>query len=193
MENIKIKNKIRKGVQKMKDTKKGITLIELIIVIALIGIILIPISNFFLTSYSNLHKVDKEIELQSQGEKALEKFVKISMMSSGIQSIKRNNEELNLQKKCTSIDRIVLKNSSASSEEEDYDVFQLIDNKLWYVRGEKDLDATKMGKVIGENISSINVEETKNLKEAEGIYLVINLSYKDVKSVVESKVYFRNK
>ncbi|MCY6959295.1 prepilin-type N-terminal cleavage/methylation domain-containing protein [Clostridium brassicae] len=177
----------------MKDTKKGITLIELIIVIALIGIILIPISNFFLTSYSNLHKVDKEIELQSQGEKALEKFVKISMMSSGIQSIKRNNEELNLQKKCTSIDRIVLKNSSASSEEEDYDVFQLIDNKLWYVRGEKDLDATKMGKVIGENISSINVEETKNLKEAEGIYLVINLSYKDVKSVVESKVYFRNK
>ncbi|WMJ80845.1 prepilin-type N-terminal cleavage/methylation domain-containing protein [Clostridium sp. MB40-C1] len=193
MENIKIKNKIGKGVQKMKDTKKGITLIELIIVIALIGIILIPISNFFLTSYSSLHKVDKEIELQSQGEEALEKFVKISMISSGIQSIKKHNEELKSQKKCISVDRIVLKNSSSSSEVDDYDVFQLLDNKLWYGRGEKDLDATKIGKVIGKNIYSIDIEGTKDLKEAEGIYIVINLSYKNVKSAVESKVYFRNK
>lgn len=53
---------------------KGFTLIELVLVIALIAIVMIPLSSFFLANYGYFNKSSQQIEAQEQAEKAVNAF-----------------------------------------------------------------------------------------------------------------------
>lgn len=62
--------------RKLKN-KKGVTLIELIIVLALITVVMIPVSSFFITNCKYLNKASKELEAQGQAEKSINNIADI--------------------------------------------------------------------------------------------------------------------
>ncbi|MCB2289672.1 prepilin-type N-terminal cleavage/methylation domain-containing protein [Clostridium sp. CS001] len=68
----------------MYRNKKGFTLIEIIISMAIFSIVMIAIYSFFLTNYKSLNRVSLEAEIQSQAQVAMDKITNIAMESSDV-------------------------------------------------------------------------------------------------------------
>jgi prepilin-type N-terminal cleavage/methylation domain-containing protein len=71
----------------MYRNKKGFTLIEIIIAMAIFLIVMVTIYSFFLTNYKFLNRVSLETEIQTEAEKAIEKITNIAMESSDVDII----------------------------------------------------------------------------------------------------------
>lgn len=71
----------------MIKVKKGFTLIELIITLAILGIMLSAVFMFFNFNTKTLSQADFEIELQRAGEKVIEQITNISIQSSKITQV----------------------------------------------------------------------------------------------------------
>lgn len=190
-----------KGELRIKVKKRGFTLIEVLITVAILGIVMIPLSNFFFTNYNTLNKVSKQIDLQSEGEKGIKKIVNSAIESKGIVEVRGGGKELGEENTAENIDRIVFKTVDDSGNDI-YKVFEVADNKLWHGTGDKNKIIDKdeslssnevSGMVIAENIQFVNVGAIESFINADGIKLTIVLSKDNVTSSVESEVYFRNK
>lgn len=191
-----------KGELIIKVKKRGFTLIEVLITVAILGIVMIALSNFFFTNYNTLNKVSKQIDLQSEGEKGMKKIVNTSIESKGILEVKRGAEYLESKNIAENIDTIVFKTIDSSGNDI-YDIFEVEDNKLWHGAStdsskiiDKDGTLTSgeiTGEIASQNIVSVSVEANKALKEARETIIRIVLSEGNVSTTLESQVYFRNK
>ncbi|MCY6370907.1 prepilin-type N-terminal cleavage/methylation domain-containing protein [Clostridium ganghwense] len=192
----------RVGDLNIKVKKKGFTLIEVLIVISILGIVMIPLSNFFFTNYKALNEVSKQVDLQSEGEKAIKKIVDFAIGSKGILEVKKGAEDLSRKTNGGNIDRIVFKTVDDSGSDL-YEIFEVADNKLWHgtsgdsnkiIDKDGSLSANEVsGMVIAENIQVVNLGASESFINADGVKLIIVLSKDKVTSSVESEVYFRNK
>ena len=186
--------------------RKGFTLIELIISLAILGIILVPISNFFLTNYKELNNVNRQLNLQFEGERAVKKFTDVAIESKGIVEVKSGQTDLSNIINADNVTRIVLKSIDENGDDV-YKIFELENGQIWYGTGEEDNTIDKdgtleqnevYGSVIAQNVNSIsligeNLMQNEGLEDAYVILIKIYLQDDDVSYSVQSKVYFRNK
>lgn len=80
--------------------KRGITLVELIVALALVVVVMIPLSSFFITNYKYLYKANKEIEAQRQAEKSMNNLsdVLINTKAALDRSYIGNNSSLSIER-----------------------------------------------------------------------------------------------
>jgi prepilin-type N-terminal cleavage/methylation domain-containing protein len=79
-------------INKNKD-KKGFTLIELVISMAIMGMVMVTIYSLFFSNYKTMNIVNSGIELQSQGEQAMNYLFNSAISAESINTIKDEKGE----------------------------------------------------------------------------------------------------
>lgn len=173
----------------MRKLKKGFTLIELLISISLILIVMGGIFTFFISTYKANNSVNDEIELQSQGEKAINFMMDNIIEAKGIESvIDTKDADVTEQSAPTDIKKLVV-----SKIDSTYNIFEIKNDALYYSNSnDVNSDAVNM---ISNFIYSVQISSLKDadLKSAEGIRINIYLKKKDMTKTITNEVYFRNK
>lgn len=185
--------------------KKGFTLIEVLIALGIMGIVAVAISTFFFSNFRIINETSVEIDLQREGEGAINLILEKAMGSNGILLVEENGINItnNAISGDSSINKIIFGSIDGTNE---HYIFQLYGNKLLYGKGEvtKDLD--------NDNILSENeVKSERIFENVEGLIIKSNENYTVSKSIsieiklgkiqgnirgekeVNSEVYFRNK
>lgn len=181
----------------MTVKKKGITLVELIIAMAILSIVLSVISSFFFVNYKTLNSVNKDLELQSQGEKTINFMVDNIIEGYGVKTVEiplvnlvSNNEtEVNENLKLnneTEIKKLSIERLKAGGEEYK---FELVGNTLNFYKGLEEK------KEICNNVSTILVTPLpsgKSFTDCKGIRIEIKLKLDKIEKEFVNEVYFRN-
>ncbi|MBU3127721.1 MULTISPECIES: type II secretion system protein [Clostridium] len=157
----------------MYNKKKGITLIELVISIAILSIALTVIYSFFSTDYKAINKAQVELELQSEAEKAIEKISDIAIQSSKMEKNKTNN--IKFIKENIEYEFILSGENNAKK------------NKKLYLQ----VDNTDKIE-IAKYIEDIIYNKTEQRDKIIGVEIEIKLEKNDIKKNIKTKVYFRN-
>ncbi len=171
----------------MYRNKKGFTLLELIISMAILSIVMSAIYSFFLSDYKSLNRVSSEVEIQTQAEKAIEKITNIGMESSSvIISTEGTDEKID-----NSVEYLKLSKNLVMEH-----TFTVEDNKLMLSTIDNGVDK---GKIEIANLVKYVIckEITVNDNGIKVIGIEIEIDFeagiKDkVYKVVKSEIYFRN-
>ncbi|MGH4118664.1 PilW family protein [Clostridium sp.] len=161
---------------------KGFTLIEILITLAILGVVLSVIYTFFFNNYKTINKAQIEIEIQSEGEKVIEKISNVAIQCSEMKLTTLDSDD-----KIDNIDdsiEFIVKERDESIVTEPYTfivkethTFTLIsDNRLC-------LD----GVVLGQFIQYIACTKITN-----GVQIEIKLKNMDVEKSISTTIYFRN-
>lgn len=174
----------------MKSCKKGFTLIEVIISMAIMGIVLVAIYSLFFSNYKTLNTVNSGVELQSQGEEAMNHLVDTALSANKVNYIKDGNgndiTEFNGldRKRISEISFTTVKLNKETNVVDDYiEKFTLqidSDNKISDTEGlykiyctEEEKDGAKKTVFVASFISSIEVtpfaEDSRSLIKVEDI------------------------
>ncbi|MFZ5353574.1 MAG: pilus assembly FimT family protein [Bacillota bacterium] len=177
----------------MRD--KGYSLIELMLVVALIVMIMIPIGSFFFINFKTFFRADNEIETQSQVQIAMTYFTEKAIEAKSIYSIN------------DSAGAVVNLNSSVSVSISRIVIYNIVDaNYLIYEHKDADGDGI-MDFCFAEStdpnhiapadnasyIDSIEIEPLQGqFSSCRGIRISISSSKKDSLSEITNDIYFRN-
>lgn len=177
-----------------KFNNRGLTLIELLVTLAITGIILCIIVSFFITNVRTFDRASSEVDLQSEGQYALEYITLIAAQSRGIKSIEN-------------VDGDVRTDTWGAVEETGLIIFdfEYIDESTKNVVNrdevfifDKDNNTILNGpKIVGRYIDEIKVEPVttnKKLSKQRGIILTLKLSQSkgSLSKIIKSQIYFRN-
>lgn len=177
----------------MKCSKKGITLVELLIALALLGTVMMVVSNFFFLNYKALNRESNEIDFQREAHAALNFIVKEAIVSKGIKEVYvNNNQELDISrlKNAANISKLILEGGNTSEERG----FKVIDNgeekQLYFYTSINNRETSSIE--VSSSIKSFDITSDRELKNASNIRVRIALT-KGRNPIIESQVYFRNK
>ena len=145
---------------------KGFTLIEVLITLAILGIILSAIYTFFFTNYKIINKAQIEIELQSEVEKIIDKISNVAIQ-------------------CSSMNLYILNDDGTIDSESEYIEFIGKETNQFILDSNKKLflDEVEVGQFI---------EYIACTKITNGVELEIKLRNKDVEKSISTTIYFRN-
>lgn len=171
----------------MYRNKKGFTLVELIISMAIFSIVMITIYSFFSTNYKFLDRVSLETEIQNEAEKAIDKITNIAMQSGSVDiSTEGTDGKINKNIEYIKLTRNVVMEHT----------FTVEDNKLMLATTDNGIDKGKIQVanfveyIICKDIS-INGSGTKVI--GIEIEIAFERGIKDNEDkVVKNEIYFRN-
>lgn len=168
--------------------EKGFTLVEVLITLAILGIILPIIFTFFLTNYKTLNKSEIEVEVQTQAEKAIEKITNIAIESSNvIISTEGTDEKID-----NSVEYLKLSKNLVMEH-----IFTVEDNKLMLKTIDNGVDKGKIEianfveYVICKEITIISAGVTKVIGIEIEIAFERGIKENEDK-IIKNKIYFRN-
>lgn len=181
-------------------TKKGVTLIELCVILAIILIVIAVIYPFFISNMKTLYETETRSDLQKEGQYAIKCFTDKAMEAQKIVELKDLDEKVVLSES----DTIKLDESSTYLGEIEFTTpsmdgttnsvisycFALKDNSLHYKQKPSNNDIK-----VADNIQSIEIQtiDGKSFSECKGLNVKFTLRKNRVKSyTIESQVYFRN-
>lgn len=180
--------------------KKGFTLIETLITTAIFIIVLSILYTFFNTNYKSYSSTEAEINLQEEGDKAIEKITEKAMQCSKVLQVVDENDVT-----------VYYYDDESSEEENNYDIsiksikidnvfeenkyykFYLKENKLYM-----STDDAHTGILIAEDVEKLLIKPAGNegyFQGTKGMYVKFQLAAgrgNDLKKVVETEIYFRN-
>lgn len=169
--------------------KKGFTLIELLISISLILIVMVGIFTFFISTYKANNSVNDEMELQSQGEKAINFMMDNLIEAKGIELV-IDSKDADVTEQSATID---IKRLVVSKIDSTYNIFEIKNYTLYYSNSnDANSDAVNL---LSNLIDSVQIEPLNgaDFKGAKGIKINIKLKKKDMIKTISNEVYFRNK
>jgi prepilin-type N-terminal cleavage/methylation domain-containing protein len=179
--------------------KKGFTILELLIALAIAASILAIIFPFFLNNQKILGDTTKSSQLQMDTQLIMESITKSAMEASKISSISSKDSAVNTSNLDSVYATIELGNivfaidntDDSGNKSFNYQyAYRIADGKLLYT------DAKVTDKLIGENIKFIKVTplDGKSFGQCAGIKIEIQLALAGIKDYnTWSNVYFRNK
>lgn len=183
-------------------TKKGITLIELCVVLSIILIVISVIYPFFISNMKTLYETEIKSDLQREGQYAIKFLTNKAMEAQEIEAVDKGisseNDYIKLDSSTTnSAIEFTAPDSNVTPSSAINYYFMFKDESLYYQQKLSDavLDPSKNEK-IADNIKLIEVQtiDGKKFSECKGLNIKITLAKHQVKSyVIESQVYFRNK
>ena len=177
----------------MTVEKKGFTLIELIIAMAILSIALLVISSFFFTNYNALNSVNIDLELQSQGERAINFMVDNIIDGYGVDEVKKvdgSNVAVNSSSETEITKLSVIKQDS--DETEYTSIFELDNGVLKYMKGTEGA----VNREICNSIKSIIITPLpsgKSFVDCTGLTIKITMESDKIEKVFVNEVYLRNK
>lgn len=163
--------------------KKGFTLIELIIVLALLIVVLGAVYSFFLSNTKSINSTEVNSDLQRDAETIINSINKNLMEAKSINIILDSDGSNSLNKELCNISKIEVNLPSSQTA-----VYEVDDtNKIYF-----------NGNILGENIESINIStlDSQNFQNTRAVKVVLTLS-KDkggeiYKYSISSSINFRN-
>ncbi|MDF2520911.1 MAG: hypothetical protein K0R84_1539, partial [Clostridia bacterium] len=132
---------------KLIKNRKGFTLVELILVLALLSIVMVPLSSFMIVNYKYLNKANKQIEAQAEAESAVNAISGI--LQSAKEAAARSFVDGNPSQ---GVERMVFELADGS-----YTVFQYVDSDS---DGSRDAVCAKNTSDINELIASSEIQAT---------------------------------
>lgn len=164
----------------LKKTKKGFTLLELIIALGIFTIVMAVVFPFFLSNYKTINNTSIKSELQSEAENIMSYISKSFMEGSSIENINCIENDY--------VDYVKIK-----LDNNNYYFFRVDKNKLIYGWNEA---GTEKERVIGENVSKLQItpfpQEKNNLASVRGADIEILLENKDISYKLQDHIFLRN-
>lgn len=170
--------------------KRGFTLVELIIVIAIMGVVFTAASSFLLTNLKTFHRADDQIDAQYNAQIAMNEIIDNIMESEGIVSINQNlgayiGDPIDISEIIFKIDdNKYIKyayNSLTKELSRGQDSTQgSIDTELYA----SSIEAFKAELIIDSGVTDYN--------KSKGIIITIKTTIKDSNIELTNQVYFRN-
>lgn len=181
--------------------KKGVTLVELIVALALITVVMIPVSSFFITNYKYLYKANKEIEAQRQAEKSINNLTDILINTKAAldRSYIGNNPSLSIDRIVFSLmdgSFVVLQYMDSNSDGRRDSINTKKTNDFDYI-----IQASEMSETIkAKNVNYFNVilkPDDSNIVNSNMAVLTITVSDsgvadRDETVTVNSEIFMRN-
>lgn len=163
----------------MKHLKrKGFTLVELLISLALMSIVAIIVMQFFLSNNSSVNRTHIKSELQNEGQLIISNISTRLMEGEKISELKLEEDKVKI---------IVIDGWQKSSKSS----YSLSGKILTY--SIKEQDGTIRTRVIGENVEDIKVNyEGDEISKAKSIEIEVILSKKDIEYRLKDKIFLRN-
>ncbi|NFG63262.1 prepilin-type N-terminal cleavage/methylation domain-containing protein [Clostridium sp. CMCC3677] len=168
--------------------KKGFTLTELIIVMALTLVILGMIFQMFNTNNRIISDVDIRSTLQNEGQAIQEKLSEIGMQANSMDYKEENND-------VKSINFVVLNEDESKSEFEikkEGTELTIVKYKETIIEGEEEKNKIST-KRLSNNLNKINIKSRNDKSAQIEIILSKKMGYSDIKYPVNVKFAFRNK
>lgn len=193
----------------IKVTKKldnqGVTLIELLLVLAIAGIVMSSVMSFLITNIRTFDMMENDIELQQQGQFAMDFMTERIIEAIEIEGIwiAPNHSVINNSSKYD-IEMIVFKTldfKTGSGSTKDRYVFRLKDNNLKIGTISKTSETTyntaksKATIEVANYINEIEVQPIPSdalYKDARGIRLTIKLKKDKHQQTISNQFFFRN-
>lgn len=167
--------------------KKGVTLLEMLIVLALVVVVLGTVFPFFSTNTKSLNETEIKSQLQQEGQDILNSITQKSMEGQKISEINKVDGTSVLDITSCDISKITLLLLDGSES-------------ITYTLNSSNKTFTDLtsSNVLSTNVKSINVSsiDGKLLGECEGIKIVMNLSKKysgkEITYSISTNIRFRN-
>jgi type II secretory pathway component PulJ len=177
----------------MKQRKRGVTVLELIISMGILAILTTVIFSVFLSNHKNLSRTEVKSELQQEAQQALEKISKSGMQAERIYSISNTENLIDKNTANASINNL----SFVTDGGERFTFsFNSLTKELKYT------DSAVADKLLSSNVrdfraSIINGTAATNYRNCTGLKLTLVLSKRAAGSdvidyEVTTNVYFRN-
>lgn len=176
----------------MKKSKKGFTLLELMLVLALIVVVLGIIYPFFTSNNRTLNETTVKSELQQEGAQIIESITKNLMEANRIESITSVDGTNSLYVNICTINNFTLR-----LEKEDgtsYYIGYVVNNEKFQEHDSR----TGNTKELSTNIHDVKVESIDGtaFSTAKGIKLTLTFSKKaggrDIQYSISTNIRFRN-
>ena len=162
-----------------RKKQKGITLIEVIIVMAITGIIMAAVTMMFTSNTNILSQIDHNSELQLEAQQIQEQLSTVALECSGVTDIGQ--------------DYLILKDSE--NPEEILHQFNLEQGELTYrIIQKKDSEETVINtKVLSRSVEIFEVIQNDNLKTIDYQIVLKKSQGKTAESLtIKNKILFRN-
>ncbi len=184
---------------KIIKKNKGLTLIELIVVLGLIGIIMTPVYSILINNLKTFDRQNVELELQYQSQNAMYYLIDKNMQASGLKQL--NDVKISADT-CSWKDEVEVTiernkkfafeigNISEDIEPED-NIFELksTTDKLFNNFNGSTSPTTEVGNYIKQiKLSAIN----GTLGNTDGIEVEVKVEKDGQYKIVNNKLYFRN-
>lgn len=183
---------------KLRNKKRGLSLIELVVALSLITIILMIVGPFFISNYKSLNKTSNQIDFQREARVIMNYFSDTAMESEKIYRVRDSNKDIKLNENNTvSGESLLITFYNDETEDEVRTSFWLKDGVLTYNR-KLESNNFKGNKItIGKFIKSITytaMPEKSNFENATSIKVKIVFDANNAEPYeVENIFTFRNK
>ena len=192
----------------MNSKKKAFTLIELIIVLALITTILSIIYTFFITNTKNLSKIEINSDLQTEAQNIKKEFLNYCTQSEGIIEINNTKSDKITYEILDSEGKMKITNIRFKVEENYFDFIYEEDSKVLSLKAfnesGNEVYIYGLPKILSRNIKEFKIRpvdirsnQDGKFNETVGIEILLTLSkkkgYSEVQTPSSLIVKFRNK
>lgn len=167
--------------------KKGMTLVEVIIALAIFAIVVPVIFFFYMSHYRALDKTTVMSDLQLQGQLSREKITEVLMESNSIKAIiDKEGNEISLIDAPVEVSRIIF----TDNENRRHDIY-IEDNEIKYLKEKK------YERKIAEKVNSMKVKNAgaadENVKDVDIVNFYIRFKEKNAEYEVDFNVSLRNR
>lgn len=171
-------------------SKKGFTLMELLLALAIMGMVFVVVYPFFNSNYKTLNTTEIMDELQSNGQKSIEAITQRSLQCSSIsQIVDTSGTDQTALSTEVNTSKLILSYGTAGKS-----ILELRNGSLYFESDDTGAITTANIK-IAEDVSSIHISPvpgTSTFDKAAGFSITINLMKKDSKDSIRSQISFRN-
>lgn len=181
----------------LRNKKRGISLIELVVALTLISLILMLVGPFFISNYKSLNKVSNQVDFQREAKSIMNYFTDSAMEASNISSINIDNNKESIDLSVNSTTKglgsgdISITFDNDETNDSIKTTFKLENEVLYYKKNNN--REIEIGQFV-KNISFSALPSGSNFKNASSIEIRIEFDMNNADSYEVSNILtFRNK
>lgn len=167
--------------------KRGFTLIEVVVVMAIFGILFLALGSFLITNVKLFNSAETQTELQNQAQSVMDSVSEYLLSTKGISNPSDENPSFD----GTTFKKVTMKNADDSLIPETVISYDNLKKEL-------KLSTGSSNKLLSNNITAFTIEpisaKTPNaFSDCIGFRIRLTVTIKEQKLDLTNEVFFRNK